>query len=309
MSDAPLLDLRRVVCFIVAADTFSFQRAAERLAVDARWISAQVRGLEELLGVQLLERRGGSLLLTPAGHRLRAHCDDLMAANASLLAGLAANRRSADHRLVLAGPASTARSGVRAELVGQLLAAAPELNVDIIEHSSGEVLARLRRGWVDAGLVRSPFDRTGLRVLPLRVARHTLLMPRNHPLAELHEVTIDVLDGFPVAAFDAARNPALFEQFLGPLRDAGAELVLVPELHPAAYAAAVYGDGVLAVDVDGLILSAALEHERSALIARPLMGLEGIADTYLVARRQRDHPAIDLLWRLARDLAATGGAR
>ena len=309
MADPPLPDLRRVVCFVAVADTLSLRRAGERLAVDGKWVSAQVRSLEETLGIALLERHGASVILTPAGQRLRAAADDLLAAQTAVLAALAAGRRATAGRLAVGAPAATARSGLRAELIAELLSGTPDLVVDVTEHASSEVLVRVRRGAVDAGLVMSPFDRIGLRALPLRVAQHTLLMPRDHPLARRAEVAIDALDGQPVAAFDAARNPLMFDQFLGPLRDAGAELVVVAEFHPSAYAAAVHRDGLLAVDVDGTILAGALEHERAALTARPILGFEGIADTYLVARRQADHPAVELLWRAARTMALSGAGR
>jgi len=306
--EAPLPDLRRVVCFAAVADTLSFRRAGERLAVDGKWVSAQVRGLEEALGASLLERHGASVVLTEAGRRLRAEADDLLAAHTSLLAALAAGRRADAGRLALGAPATTARSGLRADLVAALLAAAPDLAIDVVEGFSNGILLRLRRGTIDAGLVLTPFDPTGLRSLPLRVARHTLLMPRDHPLAARDHVTIDALDGVPIAAFDPARNPMMFDQILGPLRDAGAELVTVGELHPSAFAAAVHRDGLLAVDVDGAALAGALEHERPGLTARPIVGLEGIADTYLVTRRHADHPAVDVLWRVAHSLALPGSA-
>lgn len=306
MNETRLLDLRRVVCFVAVADTLSFRRAGERLAVDRKWVSAQVRGLEENLGVELLERHGAALVLTDAGLRLRAECDGLLAAQTAFLAAAAASRRWAAKRLAVGAAAATARSGIRAELLAELLDTSPELTIDVAEQATPVVVDRLRRGLVDIALVLSPFDRTALRVLRVRAAEHAIVMPREHPLAARDELTIDALEGFAVAAFDPERDPLMFEQLLAPLRDAGAELVVVPEPHPAAYAAAVFSGGLLAIDVDGTIIGGALDHERRGLVTRPISGLEGIADTYLAARRQRDHPAVDALWQLSRSHAASG---
>lgn len=63
----PLTALR---AFEAAARHLSLTKAADELHVTAGALSHQIRGLEELLGVQLFERRVRSIALTPAGKLL-----------------------------------------------------------------------------------------------------------------------------------------------------------------------------------------------------------------------------------------------
>src|SRR3954464_14079914 len=63
----PLTALR---AFEAAARHLSLTKAAEELHVTAGALSHQIRGLEELLGVQLFERRVRSIALTEAGKLL-----------------------------------------------------------------------------------------------------------------------------------------------------------------------------------------------------------------------------------------------
>jgi LysR family glycine cleavage system transcriptional activator len=63
----PLNALR---AFEAAARHLSLTKAAEELHVTAGALSHQIRGLEDLLGLKLFERRVRSIALTPAGSRL-----------------------------------------------------------------------------------------------------------------------------------------------------------------------------------------------------------------------------------------------
>src|SRR5215468_10057579 len=63
----PLNALR---AFEVAARHLSLTKAALELHVTAGALSHQIRGLEDLLGLKLFERRVRSLALTQAGQRL-----------------------------------------------------------------------------------------------------------------------------------------------------------------------------------------------------------------------------------------------
>src|SRR5690242_15118579 len=62
----PLNALR---AFEAAARHMSLTRAAEELHVTAGALSHQIRGLEEMLGLKLFERRVRAVALTPAGKR------------------------------------------------------------------------------------------------------------------------------------------------------------------------------------------------------------------------------------------------
>jgi LysR family transcriptional regulator, glycine cleavage system transcriptional activator len=66
----PLPPLNALRAFEAAARHLSLTKAALELHVTAGALSHQIRGLEDLLGLKLFERRVRSLTLTPAGERL-----------------------------------------------------------------------------------------------------------------------------------------------------------------------------------------------------------------------------------------------
>jgi epsilon-lactone hydrolase len=64
------VELRHLRAFVAVAEELSFARAADRLYVSPPALSRQIRGLEQLVGVELLRRSTHSVELTIAGEAL-----------------------------------------------------------------------------------------------------------------------------------------------------------------------------------------------------------------------------------------------
>src|SRR3712207_2288590 len=64
------MELRQLRYLLTIAEESSFTRAAEKLFVSQSALSQQIKLLESELGVQLLDRSGRKVLLTPAGGAL-----------------------------------------------------------------------------------------------------------------------------------------------------------------------------------------------------------------------------------------------
>src|ERR1700758_189667 len=64
---APAIELRHLRYFAAVADAGSFTHAAEKMFIAQPTLSQQIRGLEQIVGTPLLQRRRQGLRLTPAG--------------------------------------------------------------------------------------------------------------------------------------------------------------------------------------------------------------------------------------------------
>ena len=78
MADIKLKDLRYLVA---VADTGHFGKAAERCFVSQPTLSAQLKKLEDYLGVPLVERQPRNALLTPAGAEIVARARRIVEAS------------------------------------------------------------------------------------------------------------------------------------------------------------------------------------------------------------------------------------
>ncbi len=67
------MEFRQLRTFLVVAGNLSFTRAADQLHLAQSSVSAQIRGLEEELGVKLFDRIGRRVILTEAGAKLQAY--------------------------------------------------------------------------------------------------------------------------------------------------------------------------------------------------------------------------------------------
>jgi len=64
------MDLRQLRYFSAVVDHGSFRKAADALHVSPPALSLSIKGLEEELGVSLLDRKPGRVLATSFGHSL-----------------------------------------------------------------------------------------------------------------------------------------------------------------------------------------------------------------------------------------------
>jgi DNA-binding transcriptional LysR family regulator len=81
------------------------------------------------------------------------------------------------------------------EPLSAFLAAHPQVNIDLEERLSDEIVAAVADGTADVGIVASTVEITGLEVLPFRVDRFVLVVAKNHPLSAAEQIAFaDTLD-------------------------------------------------------------------------------------------------------------------
>ncbi len=152
---SPLFDWYELRLFRLVAEAGSFTRAAERAGLTQSAITRQIRSLEERLGVALFERTTRHVALTGAGRLLEEKSAGLLAATNELFAELQATFSQAPPKLRV----GVARSIGLAYLPGYFFAfhrQHPEVQLQVLQQTSREILNRLDAGELDAGLVCPP---------------------------------------------------------------------------------------------------------------------------------------------------------
>jgi LysR family hydrogen peroxide-inducible transcriptional activator len=179
VADIKLKDLRYLVA---VADTGHFGKAAARCFVSQPTLSAQLRKLEEYLGVELVERQPRQALLTPAGVEVVARARLIVAASDEVV------EIARSHRDPLAGQLRiaflpTIGPYLLPTVAPQLHKALPRLELMLHEHQTEPMLERLRAGELDMGVLALPVDLDGLHAEPLYDEPFMVAMPASHALA------------------------------------------------------------------------------------------------------------------------------
>ena len=145
-------ELRLVRYFVAVAEERNITRAAERLHISQPALSAAVRQLELGLGVDLLDRSGRVLEVTPAGLLLLEQGRDLLAAADRVFEAVRARDGAVVGRLRV-GMSPTARYGVGAALLAAGAARSAGVMLYPQEDTTGALLRSLRAGRLDLAVL------------------------------------------------------------------------------------------------------------------------------------------------------------
>jgi len=189
MSDLKLKDLRYLVAL---ADERHFGRAAQRSFVSQPTLSAQLKKLEDYLGVQLVERQPKQVTLTDAGEQIVARARRILEASEEVLALARSHRDPLAGKLRLAllptiGPYLLPR------VARQIRKALPRLELQLYEYRTAPMLEKLNGGEIDLGILALPVPMDGLEARQLYEEPFALAVPAQHRLAKSKDVTVDDL--------------------------------------------------------------------------------------------------------------------
>jgi DNA-binding transcriptional LysR family regulator len=148
--------------FRVVADTMNFRRAADELHLTQPAITAQIKTLEEGLGIALFDRIGRDIHLTPAGTTLLHYVRLIEGITNDAMAALApfGGQEGIDLRI---GASHTIAIYLLPKLLPHLLSEWPKLRVHVIGGSTNEVLQALTTHQISVGLIEAPAFRPDLK--------------------------------------------------------------------------------------------------------------------------------------------------
>ncbi len=198
--------------YLQAVDEFKhFGRAAEACNVSQPTLSGQIMKFEEQLGLQLIERHRGNVMLTPAGERLVFEAKNILRATKSfsevaktLLDPLAGNLHI--------GLIPTIAPYLLPHIMEDLHSNLPKINFFLYENKTHVLLGELNQGKIDIGILSwlsdaNKFDRYDLFEEPLILATHA-----SHPLAQKESIELNDLNGQAVLTLEdgnCLRNDAM----------------------------------------------------------------------------------------------------
>jgi DNA-binding transcriptional LysR family regulator len=187
-------DLTDLSLFLHIAETGSITAGAERTHIALASASARVRGMESTLGVPLLMRQRRGVQPTSAGWALAHHARVVIGQMERMRGELGEYARGLKGHIRLLSNTS-ALIEFLPEPLAAFLAAHPNIDVDLEERESTEIVQAIARGAGDVGVIADSVASGGLDTFAFRPDRLVLVTARNHQLAARRRIAfVDALD-------------------------------------------------------------------------------------------------------------------
>ena len=179
--------------------------------------STRIKNLEESVGSKLLHRTSQGVTLTAPGQALAHHARLVLQQIEQLRGDLHeyAQGKKGHVRMLASGTAIEFLPAV----LRDYLSARPDVNIDLRERLSPDIVRAVSDGSADIGIVAGPVRTEGLVTLPYRRNRLVLVVPAGHALAERESVPFaETLDLDHVGQHEASAIHGFLSQIASELR-------------------------------------------------------------------------------------------
>ncbi|ETX03972.1 LysR substrate-binding domain-containing protein [Candidatus Entotheonella palauensis] len=186
------MELRHLRYFLVVAEELHFGRAAARLHITQPPLSQQIRQLEDELGVLLFQRTKRRVQLTDAGRAFREAAQQMLE-QAEQAVRIAQRVHRGEMGSLTIGFVGSAMAGIFSEIVLAFRNRFPEVELMLLELTTGQLADALRQRRIDAGILYPPIREEGLVFETLYWESFVVVLPGTHPLAVKRRIPLCAL--------------------------------------------------------------------------------------------------------------------
>src|SRR5690606_31655404 len=178
--------------FSAVADERNVTRGAMRVFLSPPAASIRLRNLENSLGVKLFERKPNGVELTQAGQSFLRYASEILHQSESLSANMReyASGNKGIFRVLLNTSAIT---DLPPDLITCFLLDHPNVNIQLREELSVQIIQQLSEGLADIGIVADNVHVESLETIPYQTQRLVLLASPSHPLARAQVIRLPSL--------------------------------------------------------------------------------------------------------------------
>ncbi len=217
------MDLRQLRYFVTVANERNFTRAADRLHIAQPPLSRQIQQLESEIGADLIDRTSRPLGLTRAGRLFYEQAVQILSRVDEMRSMMSRALLLERRRFAIGFVASTIYARLPS-LIREFRAAAPNVDLTLVELVSLEQIAALKEGRIDLGFGRVRLEDEAVRRTVLREEPLVAAVPAGHPLARregpisLHQIAEE-----PLVIYPKTPRPGYADQVLALFHDRGLE--------------------------------------------------------------------------------------
>lgn len=202
--------------FLMVADAENLRAASEQLNLSISAVSRRISDLEADLGQQLFVRHSRGLEITEAGRLLMARAHDTFRTLHAIEDDMQRLATGARGKVSICANGSSLVNGLAGH-IRSFLAETEDIDIDLLELLTPEILDQVQRGIADIGFVSSTLRiPDGLRTEPYLQDRLVLVVPKGHPLEHRESASFeDFLDWQMIGVQNASSLTRLVRKVVG----------------------------------------------------------------------------------------------
>jgi DNA-binding transcriptional LysR family regulator len=170
------MELYQLRSFAAVAELGHLTRAADKLHISQPALSAQIKALEDELGVPLFERTPSGMVLTPAGQRLLPEAEKVIAAAGALRSQAKSYQGEAGGRARV-GTLSDPEFLRLSDFLALAIERYPLIEIELHHEVSGAAFAKVRDGELDAAFYYGSLTHPQVAAVPLREVSYRVVAP------------------------------------------------------------------------------------------------------------------------------------
>ncbi len=170
------MELHHLRIFVIVAEEQNLTKGARRLYMTPPAVSAQIKALEDELGVSLFVRTPKGMVLTEKGKRLKLKAEQALQAAQEVVNHATSMQSQLMGRLRYGLNAAPAFLRV-APLVQQMQDVCPGIELELIASSTGSILDELDQETMDAGYIFGASPSQAIATYPLKRAEVVIAAP------------------------------------------------------------------------------------------------------------------------------------
>lgn len=188
------VDLFTLRLFLSVVEEQQIGRAAVRENIAASTATKRIQDLEEIAGIQLLERTPKGVSPTPAGAVLARYVRAIFASLDDMRAEIAAFTEGVRGEVTVAS-ARTIIAPFLAHELGTFERDFPRVDLVVRELENADIVQAVAQGEADVGVfaVVRDLDLSGVETVPYRTDRLVAVVPLGHPLSTRAKVSFEDL--------------------------------------------------------------------------------------------------------------------
>ncbi len=151
------MDNRQLYYFLTIIEEGNISKAAKKLHLAQPYLSQMLKLLEGELGVTLIERTTRQFSVTEAGQKLSYRAKQILDLSEATVKEIKDFNKGINGKLSI-GCISTAIETILMKKIYTFHKKYPNIDFEILQYSTDEILELLKRGIIEIGIIRSPLN-------------------------------------------------------------------------------------------------------------------------------------------------------